>query len=195
MRLGVFGGTFDPPHVGHLIVASDAFDVLRLDRLLFIPSAQPPHKSGVHATPEQRLALTRAAIADDDRFEVDALELQRTGASYTADTLRILRNRYPDAELFLLVGADAAREMHTWHQPEVVADLARVAVMSREGDDEDFGDGLMPVRVTRIDVSSTDIRERVRDGRSIRYFVREESRGEIEAIYGSSGGDPSLRSG
>ncbi len=195
MRLGVFGGTFDPPHVGHLIVASDAFDVLRLDRLLFIPSAQPPHKSGLHATPEQRLALTRAAIADDDRFEVDALELQRTGASYTADTLRILRNRYPDAELFLLVGADAAREMHTWHQPEVVADLARVAVMSREGDDEDFGDGLMPVRVTRIDVSSTDIRERVRDGRSIRYFVREESRGEIEAIYGSSGGDASLRSG
>ena len=193
MRLGVFGGTFDPPHVGHLIVASDAFDVLELDRLLFIPSAQPPHKSGVHAGAEQRLALTRAATQDDDRFEVDALELQRTGASYTADTLRILRDRYPDADIFLLLGADAAREMHTWHQPEVVADLARVAVMSREGDDEDFGDDMTPVRVSRVDLSSTDIRERVRDGRSIRYLVREESRGEIEAIYANDTGFPLSR--
>ncbi|HET7276323.1 MAG TPA: nicotinate-nucleotide adenylyltransferase [Longimicrobiaceae bacterium] len=186
MRLGVFGGTFDPPHVGHLIVASDAYDALDLDRILFIPSAQPPHKSGVHATPEQRLALTRAAVADDDRFEVDAVELQRTGASYTADTLRILRDRYPDAEIFLLVGADAAREMHSWHRPDAVADLARIAVMSREGDDEDLGETAIPVRVTRIDLSSTDLRERVRDGRSIRYLVPEVIRGDVEEIYGAS---------
>ena len=182
-RIGVLGGTFDPPHVGHLIVAADVCAALELDRLLLIPSASPPHKQGqVRATAEQRLAMVRAAVAGDDRFEVDDIELRRSGASYTVDTLRELRSRHPRAELFFVIGMDQYRDLHTWREPEEVARLARLAVVSRDGDTPD-GENPIPVHpisVTRIDLSATDIRRRIHAGESIRYFVPDPVRELIE---------------
>ena len=183
MRLGVFGGTFDPPHIGHLIVASDVCAVLDLDRVVFVPSAAPPHKRGrVNASAEQRLEMVRAAVAADPRFEVDDLELRREGESYSVDTLREFRAREPDAELFFIIGADQLREMDRWRQPEEVARLATLVVMSRAGDEAD-GHVAFPVRavaVTRIDLSATRIRERIERGEPIRYLVPDAVREIIE---------------
>lgn len=182
MRIGLYGGTFDPPHVGHLMVASEAFDTLELDRLLFVPAAEPPHKRGlVEASPEQRLEMVRRSISGDSRFAVEDLELRRTGASYTVDTLRILRERDPGCELVFLVGVDQVQEFHSWKEPEEIARLAELAVISRGG--EQIGEIGLPLRrvdVTRIDLSSTEIRGRVRQGRSIRYLVADAVREIIQ---------------
>ena len=182
-RIGILGGTFDPPHVGHFMVASDVCAALKLDRLLLVPSASPPHKQGqVRATAEERLAMVRAAVENDDRFVVDDLELRRPGASYTVDTLRELRARYPRAELFFVIGVDQYRELHSWREPEEVARLARLAVVSRDGEQvsREGPIPVEPVSVTRIDLSATDIRRRIHQGESIRYFVPEPVREIIE---------------
>ena len=182
-RVGILGGTFDPPHLGHLIVASDAFEALELDRLLLIPSASPPHKRGlVRVSAELRLEMVRAAVRDDPRFEVDDLELHRSGPSFTVDTLRELRVRLPESELFFIVGVDQLREFPTWREPEEVARLAHIAVVAREGDavEGDPGIPVRPVGITRIDISATEIRRRVQAGESIRYLVPEGAREVIE---------------
>lgn len=191
MRLGVLGGTFDPPHVGHLIVASDVCAALELDRLLFIPAADPPHKRGrVHASAELRLEMVRAATAGDPRFEVDDIELRREGESYSVDTLRELKEREPEAEIFFVIGVDQLREFGSWREPDVVARLARLVVVSRAGDgaseQPDVAFPVLPVRVTRIDLSATDVRQRVRDGEPIRYLVPDAVREIIERenVYG-----------
>ena len=174
MRIGIFGGTFDPPHVGHLIVASDACAALELDL--------PPHKQGrVEATAEQRLELLRAATAGDPRFDVDDIELRRSGASFTVDTLRELRERHPDAELFLLIGVDQMQKLASWREPHEVARLARLSVMTREGEtpdpDSPFPHRLIPV--TRIDLSSSDIRERIRAGQPVIYLLPDAVREKV----------------
>ena len=181
MRLGVFGGTFDPPHVGHLIVAQDAVLALDLDRVLFVPAGVPPHKRDRVLSPaDARLAMTRAAVVGNGRFDVDAVELERgAGPSYTVDTLRALVGRHPGAELWLLIGRDQWDEFGTWKESEEVLRLASVGVMSRAGNGSGPGPGLGPgtyervkfVDVTRIDVSSTEIRRRVGVGESVRYLV------------------------
>src|SRR5690606_38222800 len=124
-------GTFDPPHHGHLIVASEAFESLHLDRLLFIPAADPPHKGGrVRTPPEQRLRLLAAAIAGDPRFDLDELAIRRGGTSYTVDTLRELRRKAPEARLFFLLGIDQYRQLDGWREPREVARLATLAVFA-----------------------------------------------------------------
>lgn len=175
MRIGVFGGTFDPPHLGHLVVAQDAWAHLGLDRVVFIPAAIPPHKRHRVTTPaEIRLEMLRAAIGDDARFEVSEIELRRPGPSYTVDTLRELRERDRDGALFFLLGADQFRTFHTWRGPDEIASLATLVALSREGD-EPFSAGISvphrTLRVTRIDISSTEIRRRVHAGEPIRYLV------------------------
>lgn len=187
MRIGVFGGTFDPPHVGHLIVASDVCDALELDRMIFVPAADPPHKRGrVTASAEARLRMVRAAIAGDPRFEVDDLELRREGASYTVDTLRELTRRHPEAEFFFLVGADQVRQLGSWREPEEIARLACLAVVHRGGEPPEVEARLRHrvVPVTRVDLSSTDIRARLREGRTVRYLVPEAVREVVEGEYG-----------
>jgi nicotinate-nucleotide adenylyltransferase len=173
LRIGILGGTFDPPHLGHLIVGSDACDVLGLDRLLFVPAAVPPHKpESVVATPEQRFEMVHAAIAGDPRFEADDLELRREGASYSVDTLRVLHERYPGAELFFILGVDQIRELESWREPREIARLARIAAVARAGDEiPALRHPVLEVPVTRIDVSSTEVRMRVREGRPVRYLV------------------------
>lgn len=185
MRLGILGGTFDPPHTGHLIVAQDALTALSLDRIIFLPAGQPPHKEGVRVTDAAtRLELVTAAIAGDSRFEVDARELDRPGPSWTVDTLRAYRAERADAELFLLIGTDQHDELHTWRAVDEIRTLARIVVLSRSGgersDPASTGDVAVPV--TRIDLSSTMIRQRVRAGQPIRYLVPPRVEGLIRAL-------------
>jgi len=181
VRLGVYGGAFDPPHLGHLVAASGACEALRLDRLLWVPSAVHPLKA-VRTAAAVRLEMVNAAIAGDPRFAADDLELRRTGPSYTVDTLRELREREPMAELFFLTGADNLADLPRWREPDEVARLATLAVVSRAGESVPV-DGRYPalaVRVTRVDLSSTEIRRRVAAGQSIRYLVPEAVRAVIQ---------------
>ena len=183
MRLGILGGTFDPPHVGHLTIAQDAWARLPLDRVLFVPAAVPPHKMGAVCTaPDLRMEMVRAAIGGDDRFEASPIELERAGPSYTVDTLRELAKRQPAAELFLLLGADQFREMGTWRDPAEISRLARLVVIPRGGADaapkDDDVRRVLPAEArvtrldaTRMDVSSTEIRRRRAAGEPIRYLV------------------------
>lgn len=184
MRIGIFGGTFDPPHVGHLLAASDAFEALALDRLVFIPAAEQPLKTGqVAAPPSDRRAMLELAIADDPRFTVDPVELERGGLSYTVETLRALRDRWrgdPALALFLLLGEDVAATLPKWREPGTVASLAEIAVLTRLDHGAEVaaaaaepGSARRAVRTRRVDVSSTEVRARVRAGRSIRGFVPE----------------------
>jgi nicotinate-nucleotide adenylyltransferase len=174
VRIGLLGGSFDPPHVGHLLAASDAYEALQLDRLLFIPAAVQPLKvDRIPARTEQRLAMTKLLAGSDPRFDVDAIEIDRGGLSYTVDTLTTLRLRWRSAELFWLVGADIVSSFAKWRDPERIVELATVVVLQRAGDNagENLPAGMRCLATRRIDVSSTEIRQRVREGRSVRGFV------------------------
>ena len=176
MKTGIFGGTFDPPHVGHLIAAQDALETLSLDRVLFIPARLPPHKQNDNVTDAAvRLRMIQAAVAGNPRFEVSDVELNRTGPSFTVDTLRELRTQNPGDEFFLLLGVDQVQEFRTWREPEAVLDLARLAMLARGGIEEAAAGDIVhqTVPVTRVDVSSTIVRQRVQAGGSIRYLVAE----------------------
>lgn len=178
-RVGLFGGTFDPPHIGHLIVAEDATDALGLDAVWFIPAGAHPLKQGrVVAPAETRRAMMAAAIAGNDRFECLDVELRRPGPSFSVDTLRILHEAHPETEFFFLVGADVVSEFHTWREPETIAKLAHFTILTRGGEE---AQALRPavqvacrkVTVTRVDISSTEIRRRAREGKPFRYLVPE----------------------
>jgi nicotinate-nucleotide adenylyltransferase len=181
--LGVLGGTFNPPHLGHLLIAQEAYDQQALDRVLFVPTAVPPHKE-VATDPgaPTRYAMVEAAIAHDDRFSADDLEIRRGGPSYTVDTLRALHATYPDSELTFIVGGDMAASLPTWREPAEVVALARLAVAEREGarradilqrlatipgavEQVEFFD------LPRIDFSSSLVRRRVAAGQPITYLV------------------------
>ena len=178
MRLGVLGGSFNPPHIGHLLIASDAYDSLNLDRLLIVPAFANPLK-GVDESapgPQDRLAMVRLAFRDDPRFEVSSVEIDRGGLSYTVDTLETLTGMHPGAELVLLIGIDSLRTMDGWKRPERVRELARLAALARRDDAGDDGllpDGARVVTTRRVDVSSTEIRARLAAGQSIKGFVAE----------------------
>lgn len=176
-KLGLLGGTFDPPHNGHLRVAQDARQALGLDLVLLIPVRVPPHKRADRVTPAAlRLEMVREAIAGTDRLEVSEIELGREGPSYTVDTLRRLRDQRPDVELTLIVGADQLAEMADWKEPEEISALAGLAVMNRGAlvpvePDWDITLEWTAVSVTPLDVSSTEIRRRVAEGRPVGHLV------------------------
>jgi len=179
VRLGIFGGTFDPPHVGHLLAASDAFEHLALDRLVLVPAAIQPLKAGRMAAPAaDRLAMVRLTVGRDARLEADSVEVDREGLSYTIDTLKEFSRRYPSAEMVLLVGADVLSTFRQWRHPRTILELATLAVLRRadsEGAvvemDAELAQRAAFIPTRRIDVSSTEIRDRVRSGRSIHGFV------------------------
>ena len=174
MRAGIFGGTFDPPHLGHLVAAQEAYAHLQLDRVIFVPAARPPHKLRQAITPAPtRLAMVRAAVGEDARFTVDDTELKRDGPSYTVDTLRELKTRLAGAELFLLLGADQVRDLSSWREPAEIQRLATIALLAREGVDAAPA-GVEPgaiVRLPRLDISGTDLRRRVSAGEPIHFLV------------------------
>ncbi|MEA2137081.1 MAG: nicotinate-nucleotide adenylyltransferase [Solirubrobacteraceae bacterium] len=191
-RVGILGGTFNPPHVAHLVCASEAASQLRLDRVLLTPVAVPPHKRPRNDPgASERLELCRLAAAGDERLEVCDLEVARGGPSYTVQTLRELRARMPGDELTFILGADVALGLPSWREPEVVIELATLAVAERAGAaraeieaclEQAFGGraAYELFDMPRIDVSSSEIRRRVAEGRPIRYLVPDAVLARIE---------------
>ncbi len=203
-RLGILGGAFNPPHLGHLICAQEAYVSLELDSVMIIPAREPPHKE-VEDEPgvEHRLELCRMAVSDDERFEVSALEAVREGPSYTVDTLEVLRSRLKDSELFLILGGDAAAGLPLWRDPERVLALATLAVAQRQGTPREAvlealeglkgGDRARFFEMPTIDVSSSAMRQRVKAGKPIKYLVPDAVAGYIEQhqLYGGVDGNES----
>ena len=178
MRIGIYGGTFNPVHHGHLILARQALEEFNLDRLIFVPAAESPFKIQNHTAPAgDRLAMLRLAIAGEDRFSVDPLEIERGGISYSIDTVKMFRSRDPEAELFFLVGEDNADRLTEWHRFEELKKLVCFVVLSRS---EDFESSEYPVVQRRIEISSTEIRNRVAKQESITYLVPESVKHYIE---------------
>jgi nicotinate-nucleotide adenylyltransferase len=178
MRIGIYGGTFNPVHHGHLILARQALEEFKLDRLIFVPAAESPFKIQNHTAPAgDRLAMLRLAIAGEDRFSVDPLEIERGGISYSIDTVKMFRSRDPEAELFFLVGEDNADRLTEWHRFEELKKLVCFVVLSRS---EDFESSEYPVVQRRIEISSTEIRNRVAKQESITYLVPESVKHYIE---------------
>lgn len=173
------GGTFDPIHMGHLILARDACEDLDLKKLIFIPNAVSPHKlAGKPAPPELRAAMVRAAIEGEPGFEADEVEILRGGPSYTIDTLLYLRTLHPEADLFYFIGEDNLAELHTWRRVDELQYLAQFVVMARAA--ESAPHPYITLRQRRVDISATEVRERIAKGQSIRYLVPDKVRHIIE---------------
>jgi len=186
-RVGLFGGTFNPVHVGHLIVARAVLEHLGLERMVLIPSANPPHKSPqAVAGAEDRLAMLRLAIADEPGFDLSACEIERPGPSYTIDTVAAFRREWGDkAELHWLIGSDSLSELASWHRVAELVGMCRIVTAARPGREvpdlsalggrvgerqiQRLRDGILPT--PRIDISASEIRRRVRQGRSVRWLV------------------------
>ena len=190
MRLGVFGGSFDPVHVGHLIVAEAAADILKLEKILFVPARVQPFKVGQHsASAEDRVAMLQLAIAENPRFSLDRREIERDGPSYTVDTLRGLHSETPQDELFLLFGADAAWDLPRWHDAELLTRYANLIALSRPGlEIPDFEMISKAVEVPAINLSATHIRQSISKGVSLRYLLPSAVLEYIESncLYGST---------
>lgn len=182
-RIGVFGGTFDPPHLGHLILASEALDQLRLDRLLWVLTSVPPHKLAVPLTPlEHRLAMLQLAIADEPAFQISRVDIDRPGPHYSADTLRLLAGENPGATLVFLIGGDSLHDLLTWHEPErLVAECDELGIMRRPGARIDMQNlerqipGIAAktrfMDAPLLEIASHEIRKRASEGRPFRYYV------------------------
>lgn len=171
--IGLFGGSFDPVHHGHLIVAQVAAEKLKLDSLRFLPAREQPFKVGRHRTSsEHRAAMLSLALAGSPGFAVERSELDRPGPSYTVDTLRDLREREPGAEFVLLVGADAAADLPAWREAQQLPELAQITVFRRPGSPMPALPWITAtVEVPAIDISATEVRRRARQGQSLRYWV------------------------
>jgi nicotinate-nucleotide adenylyltransferase len=197
-RVGILGGAFNPPHIGHLICAQEATVQLALDTVEFVPTPRPPHRE-IEQDPgaEVRLEMCELAVADDDRFSTSRIELDREGPSYTSDTLRQLHEARPEDELFLLLGGDQAERLPTWHEPDAVLALATVCAVERVG----YSRNAIVIRLARlkgaeklrflempvIQVSSSSVRRRVSRGQPIRYLVPDPVASFIEdkGLYGA----------
>jgi nicotinate-nucleotide adenylyltransferase len=198
LRVGIFGGAFNPPHIGHLVCAQEALVQLELDRVVFVPVGEAPHRE-IEGDPgaEARLEMVELAVAGDERFATSRMELDREGPSYTSDTLAQLHEESPDDELFLILGGDQAAALASWHEPEKVLERATVAVFERAS----WGRNAIVIKIGRlagarnvryldmpmIQVSSSGIRRRVREGAPIRYLIPDNVASYIEekALYGA----------
>jgi nicotinate-nucleotide adenylyltransferase len=197
--VGILGGTFNPPHIGHLICAQEALVCLQLDTVVWIPAGVPPHRE-VEDDPgaEARYEMCDLTVSSDERFALSRVEIDREGPSYTSDTLRSLRNSSPDDELFLILGGDQAASLRSWHEPEEVLTLATIAVVERTGWPRPaIGVKLSGLRgaerlvffdMPRVDISSSMVRRRAREGKPIRYLVTDAVANYIgaQSLYGSS---------
>ena len=183
MRVGIFGGTFDPIHLGHMIIAEQVREELRLERVIFVPGGIPPHKeaSSVRANADDRLAMVEAAVAGNDHFSVDRVEVDAGRAMHTVDTVPLLKERSPGDEWFFITGADEVSNLLTWKEPDRLLEEVVMVAATRPGYDlaalghleqglRNF-DRIVPVECSRVDISATAIRRRMLQGKSVRYMV------------------------
>lgn len=193
-RIGVMGGTFDPIHLGHLMIAEAVWNEYRLDKILFIPSANPPHKSNVLTSAKHRFNMALLATCSNPHFEVSSIEMERKGPSYTVDTIKELKQIYgPKAELYFIIGADSIKELPTWHNIDELLTLCHFVATRRPGYEpdlklveEDYKDADIRVLETpELEISSTDIRRRIKKGYSIQYITTEQVQQYIrkEGLY------------
>ncbi|MFQ6016360.1 MAG: nicotinate-nucleotide adenylyltransferase [Anaerolineae bacterium] len=193
--LGVFGGTFDPIHCGHLVAAEEARVRLNLREVIFAPATIPPHKVGEVITPiEHRLAMIRLAIASNPHFTLSLVDVNRPGPAYTVDSIHLLQEEWgPEVKIYFIMGLDSLEEILTWHRPELLIQSCHLAVVNRPGHNADLStlENSLPglsrrvtfVPMPQLDISSTDLQRRVREGRSIKYLVPE----AVEAYIHSHG--------
>jgi nicotinate-nucleotide adenylyltransferase len=191
MRLGLFGGTFDPIHLGHLIMAEQCRESCALDRVWFVVAGAPPHKLGGRTAVTHRLEMVRIAVAGHPAFAVSEIEASRPGPHYSVETLESVHRDSPDDDLFFLIGADSLADLPSWREPARIAQLATIVVVNRPGIEEadpsnlpDLGPGsrrLVSVTIPQIGIASTDLRRRLAEGRSIRYLVPRGVEAYIEA--------------
>jgi len=173
-RIGVFGGSFDPIHIGHLISARSLAEQLDLQLVLFLPAGHSPLKSGHYAAPEHRLQMVKLAVADNPLFQTCDYEVCKGGASYTVETLKYLHSVYPGAELVLLIGADSAAQLQNWHEYRQLPDLCTIAAAVRSGFAVSDLKTALPVQFCTtplIDISSTEIRNRLKKRESVQYLL------------------------
>lgn len=184
-KVGIMGGSFNPIHQGHLVVANEVLNIYNFDKIIFIPAGKPPHKNDLETTPWDRYMMTQIAILSNNRFVVSDIEVKRTGKSYTLDTMLQLREMYPDTEFYFITGTDAVIDIPNWHEPEKLLNLCKFIAVSRPGVDtgvieskikeikDNFNGHIELMQVPMLQISSTDIRERIKNGISAKYLLPE----------------------
>lgn len=180
MRTGIMGGTFNPVHNAHLLIAELTREEFKLDRIIFMTGGNPPHKDGA-IFPQHRFNMTHIAIEGNERFIDDDFEINRSEKSYTANTLEYLKEKYPDDELFFIVGEDSLEDLPTWYEPERILEMCSLLVFPRKSHEtlmgtlnkmtDKFGKRILPISAPVIGLSSTDIRNRIRDGKTVKYMI------------------------
>lgn len=187
-RIGIMGGTFDPIHIAHLFIAEETLEVLKLDKIVFIPAGVSPHKiNNKSAAPYHRLLMTALAVNSNTRFLLSNIEIERNGPSYTIDTVRALKKMLPEeAELFFIVGGDTLIDLEAWRDYKELLDSVCFVVFTRAGFDDrlidnkiqlftkNFNANIVKISIPLLEVSSTDIRERIRKGRTVKYLIHED---------------------
>ncbi|WP_163537823.1 nicotinate-nucleotide adenylyltransferase [Gracilibacillus sp. YIM 98692] len=170
-RIGLFGGTFDPPHYGHLLMAEQAFQTLSLEEVWFIPSYQPPHKDDAKTKASYRIEMTRRAVSDNPHFYVDTMEVERKGKSYTLNTIKEIKEKHPNDEFYFIIGGDMVEFLPKWHRIEELMELITFVGVKRPGYSMQTPYPVKEVEMPLVEISSTDIRRRVSNKQSIRYLT------------------------
>ncbi|MCL1630441.1 nicotinate-nucleotide adenylyltransferase [Sporolactobacillus sp. CPB3-1] len=174
-KIGLFGGTFDPPHLMHLLIAEEALEACKLDQIWFLPSYQPPHAKGkqAHTSAAHRAEMLRLAIEENEHFSICFAEIERRGKSYTVDTLRGLKQKYPDFQFYFILGADMVEDLPTWHHVNELCRMTSFIAFSRPGYADtppDFAD-VRYIDMPKVELSSSYLRARLKQGKSCRYYL------------------------
>ncbi|MDE5413843.1 nicotinate-nucleotide adenylyltransferase [Alkalihalobacterium chitinilyticum] len=190
-KIGILGGTFDPPHIGHLLIAQEVLEQCKLDEIWFMPANIPPHKKNDEVSSvTDRIEMVTKAIEGVEQFTVSTVELERNGPSYTVDTLKELKMKLPDVEFYFIIGGDMIEQLHTWERIDELFEYVTFVGLQRPGYSQSskYAEKLQLLTIPQVDISSSDIRERLKEGRGIRYFVPEQVRQFIEErqLYGTS---------
>lgn len=179
-KIGLLGGTFDPPHVGHLLIAEEVFEKLHLDEVWFIPSYTPPHKEGAKTSAEHRVKMLQLAIKGHPNFSVNSVEVDRKGVSYTVETLDYMKAEHPNKEFYFIIGADMVEYLPKWNRIEDLYKLVKFVGVKRSGYTLTDNQHVIELEIPSVDVSSTMIRNRIKKGLSTRYLIPERVRDYIK---------------
>lgn len=187
MKVGILGGTFDPPHYGHLIIAQEVLTVLNLDEIWFIPTNVPPHKENAKSSGNDRIEMVKRAIEGNSKFILQEIEFERSGPSYTYDTITLLYNRYPNVAFYFIIGADMVEYLPKWHHIEELVKLIQFVGVKRPNFKVKSAYPIIEVEVPQVEISSSEIRERFLGNRNTKYFLPENVKQYIEEknLYGA----------